>query len=94
MKRCFCLSLLAVAFLSSAAAAQTFSVLHAFSGSGDGANPFSGVTVRGGALFGVTYDTTARAGNGSVFEMQRVGNNWTFAPIYIFNGNDGANPYS
>ncbi len=27
--------------------------------------------------------------------MQRVGKNWTFAPIiYIFNGDDGANPYS
>ncbi len=81
-------------FLSPTAHAQTFSVLHAFAGAGDGVSPLSGVTVRGGALFGVTYATTPRAGTGSVFEMQRVGKNWTFAPIYVFNGDDGANPYS
>ena len=49
----FCLLAL-VACLTPAAHAQTFGVLDAFTGEGEGTQPFSGVTLRGGALFGVT----------------------------------------
>ena len=81
-----------ILFAAPGSHAQTFSVLHAFTGTGDGANPTAGVTLRGGALFGTTYSTTIRAGNGSVFEMQRSGATWNLVPIYKFNGSDGGNP--
>jgi len=92
LKSCFCLTLIAVLASIGPASAQTFSVLHAFTGTGDGANPTAGVTLRGGALFGTTYSTTIRAGDGSVFEMQRAGNTWALTPIYKFSGPDGRNP--
>ncbi len=89
----FCL-IMFLALLAPAAHAQTFSVIHTFTGTGDGTKPNVGVTIRGGALFGTTYDTTGHSGSGSVYEMTRVGDNWTFNSIYHFSGPDGANPYA
>ena len=92
LKNRVCFTLIAVLTSIAPSAAQTFSVLHAFTGTGDGANPVAGVTLRGDALFGTTYWTTIRAGNGSVFEMQRSGDTWKLIPIYKFNGSNGRNP--
>ena len=63
LKNRVCFTLIAVLTSIAPSAAQTFSVLHAFTGTGDGANPVAGVTLRGDALFGTTYWTTIRAGN-------------------------------
>ena len=92
LKNRVCFTLIAVLTSITPSAAQTFSVLHAFTGTGDGTNPTAGVTLRGGALFGTTYSTTIRAGNGSVVGMQSVGDTWKLTPIYKFNGTDGRNP--
>ncbi len=80
------------------ARAQTFSVIHTFTGSGgDGANPESGVTLRGGVLYGTTYGGgIGGPGNrvGTVYQMTHVGSDWIYTPIFFFRGDGvgGANP--
>ncbi len=72
-----------------AAQAQTFSVIHAFTGGGDGANPDAGVTIRAGILYGTAF--TGGNGNGSVYQITHSGNNWVTLPISLLSGG-GANP--
>ncbi|MGA2904512.1 MAG: choice-of-anchor tandem repeat GloVer-containing protein [Candidatus Korobacteraceae bacterium] len=73
--------------------AQTYQVLHNFSGGGDGAYPYAGVTVGPG---GVLYGTTSRGGthnNGVVFKLTYRGSSWTLSPLYGFTGgSDGGIP--
>jgi uncharacterized repeat protein (TIGR03803 family) len=94
LKSVVSLSLIAlVTSFGLAAHSQTFSVLYTFNDSGEGFSPFAGVTLRGGALFGIASSHTP--GNGLVFELQAAGNSWLYAPIYIFNSRtDGYNPTS
>jgi uncharacterized repeat protein (TIGR03803 family) len=73
-------------FASSPAQAQTFSVIHAFAGYGDGEFPDAGVTLRGASLFG----TASKGGDsqnpyGTVYQVSQVGSQWFTAPIYLFN---------
>jgi hypothetical protein len=96
---------LAIALLTiSPATAQTFAVLHAFSGGGDGANPIGAGLVmdRGGNLYGATVDggmvRPNCAGNetgscGTVFRMSRRGSGWILSTLYEFTGGtDGYAP--
>jgi uncharacterized repeat protein (TIGR03803 family) len=78
--------------LTQAAQAQTFTVLHNFTGGEDGAAPKAGVTMDGaGNLYGTTY--TGGGGYGTVYRLKRSGSNWVFSPLYSFGGgSDGANP--
>ncbi len=75
-----------------AAQAQTFSVLHTFSGGGDGANPHAGLIMdAGGSLYGTAY--SGGLGFGTVFKLKRSGSGWVVNSLYSFaGGNDGANP--
>src|ERR1700693_112834 len=60
----------------------------------DGANPYNGVILRGGNLYGVTYAGGAY-GNGIVFELTPNGSAWTETVLYSFTGgSDGAFPYA
>ena len=81
-------------FTTHAMQAQTFSVLHYFSGGGDGASPYAGVTV---GPSGVLYGTASAGGNhgaGVVFKLTYQGSSWTLSPQYEFTaGSDGAMPY-
>jgi uncharacterized repeat protein (TIGR03803 family) len=75
--------------------AQTFSVLHNFTGGEDGANPAAGVTV---GPSGVLYGTAAYGGTGNnygtVFKLSQVNSSWVLSPLYDFIGGfDGAVPY-
>lgn len=72
--------------------AQTYTVLHNFTGGGDGAYPYAGLTIdQGGNLYGTTADYGR--GNGKVFKLSRRGSGWVFNPIYTFQGGtDGAQP--
>src|SRR5271157_5903616 len=72
--------------------AQTYTVLHEFTGGTDGAGPLAGLTIDGGGrLYGTT--TAGGAGYGTVFELKHAGSGWTFAPLYSFGGgDDGAVP--
>jgi len=68
------------------ARAQTFTVLHSFTGGIDGANPYNGVTTD---QFGHLFAPTAQGGMGhpdvgSAFELTSRGSGLTFTPIYEF----------
>ncbi len=80
------------AFLSKPAWAQTFQVIHNFSGGGDGANPQTGFSIdAAGNLYGTTFD--GAAGYGTVFKLRNSGDGWVLTPLYTFRGgNDGAYP--
>ncbi len=77
--------------------AQTFTVLHQFSGP-DGAAPVAGLTMdRAGNLYGTALIggqgfQYCNLGCGTVFKLTHNSSGWVFTPIYIFTGPDGANP--
>ena len=75
-----------------AAQAQTLTVLHSFSGGGDGDSPSAGLTMdKAGNLYGTTE--YGAAGNGTVFKLSHSGSGWVLSTLYTFQGgNDGANP--
>ena len=82
-----------------AAHAQTFRVLHAFTGQSDGAAPIGGITIdAAGNLYGTTSAGGA-AGFGNVYRLMRGGSGWNFYLLYSFQGftqfsQDGGSPYS
>jgi uncharacterized repeat protein (TIGR03803 family) len=80
-------------FLIPAAQAQTFSVIHNFSGGGDGQSPLAGVTVGPpGVLYG-TASAGGAHGYGTVFKLTHIGSGWPVSPLYEFTGgSDGAQP--
>jgi len=85
--------------VASQPAQAQFSVIHNFSGAGDGGNPYVGLTMdAAGNFYGTTYNGGNQAcfeGCGIVFKLMRSGSGWTFHPLYSFaGGNDGAHPYS
>jgi uncharacterized repeat protein (TIGR03803 family) len=95
----FFVGILATSTLAAPVAqAQTFQIIHTFSGP-DGANPMVGLTMdRVGNLYGTTeYGGTAEGycapGCGTVFKLGRKGSGWVFNPLYSFQGgSDGAYP--
>jgi uncharacterized repeat protein (TIGR03803 family) len=85
------LSVLAVA-MAQDAQAQTFSVLHYFTGGLDGDDPYAGVTV---ARSGVLYGTAADGGShsaGTVFKLSQVNSSWVSTPLYEFTGGNASLP--
>jgi uncharacterized repeat protein (TIGR03803 family) len=85
-----------------AAHAQTYTVLHNFTGGGDGAAPFAELTLdRAGNLYGTTASggggscpiEYGAAGCGVVFKLSNTGSGWIETPLYAFQGgDDGARP--
>ena len=86
IKWIMCTAIFATAILTQA---QTFAVLHSFTGFGDGSVPEAGVTIdRAGNLYGTTFQ-------GSVFKMSHRGSGWVLSTLYTFaGGSDGARPAS
>ena len=72
--------------------AQTFNVLHNFTGGQDGGSPFAGLNMdKAGNLYGTT--AFGGSGNGTVFRLVFKNSHWVFQPLYSFaGGTDGANP--
>lgn len=72
--------------------AQTFAVLHSFTGSSDGGGPYAGLTMdRAGNFYGTTNfggETTCGGGFGCgvVFKLKPVNSAWVLTPIYTFQG--------
>ncbi len=69
--------------------AQTYSVIHYFTGS-DGESPAAGVTIdQSGRLYGTTYSIF-----GTVFEMRDVNSYWVFSELFSmgYPGPEGARP--
>ena len=87
----------ALVVATSASQAQTFSVIHSFSGP-DGANPLAGLTIdRAGNLYGTTWaggtaNCYFKFGCGTVFKMRHAGSGWILIPLYSFSGSDGLGP--
>lgn len=80
---------------TSTASAQTYTVLHAFTGGADGAAPADGLTIdRNGNLFGTASaganqgDGCGQTGHGcgAVFKMTHAGSGWVFTPLFDFLG--------
>ena len=79
------------------ALAQTLSVLHTFSGGGDGAFPMSALTEdRAGNFYSTAYGGGTNNSAGAVFKLIRAGSGWLLNPIYEFSedGSGGSNPDS
>ncbi len=88
---------LIVSLVSVGGHAQTFSIIHSFTAIGvDGKQPWAGVTLREGALYGTTVD--GGNGCGTVYKITHTQSTWIYAPIYIFKGGqfelDGCDPYA
>src|ERR1700758_75716 len=89
--------------LSLEATAQTFTVLHTFSGGKDGAYPYAGLAIdKKGNLYGTANQggnlkapcPPVNDGCGTVFKLAPSKSGWTFHPIYTFRGGkDGEGPY-
>lgn len=75
------------------AQAQTFTVLHSFTGGADGESPDAGLTMDAGANLSGTTANGARGG-GTVFKLSYKGSGWVFTPLYAFEGgSDGKTPF-
>jgi len=81
--------------LTQSGQAQTYTVLHDFTGGADGAVPFAGLTMdRAGNLYG-TAGGDGAGGFGTVYKLQNKGSGWVFSPLYSFaGGGDGATPFA
>jgi uncharacterized repeat protein (TIGR03803 family) len=74
------------------AIAQTFAVLHDFTGGLDGRYPYAGVTIDHA---GTLYGTASEGGpdeNGAVFRLALKNGSWIFNPLYHFVSGEGVNP--
>lgn len=79
-KRAALASLIALLLVlpATSASAQTYAVIHTFTGGLDGFWPYAGVTVdAAGNLYGTTTEYDA----GSVYQMKRRNGNWIFATL-------------
>lgn len=82
--------------------AQTFSIIHTFTGAGDGANPAAGLTIgQGESLYGTAYfgghdrGTCAGTGCGTVYKITLHNSAWIFTRLYPFTDTgDGDGPNS
>jgi hypothetical protein len=83
-----------------ASQAQTFQVIHTFTGGGDGGIPLAGLIADGA---GNLYGTVSGGGHvgaycfsygcGAAFQLKPSGAGWVMTPLYLFqNLTDGANP--
>jgi uncharacterized repeat protein (TIGR03803 family) len=79
-------------FAGQVSQAQTFTVLHDFTGGLDGGSPYAGLSIgRAGNLYGTT--SAGGIGYGTVFELSHRGTGWVFEPLYGFaGGSDGEGP--
>lgn len=79
-------------FVALPIAAQTFTVIHNFSGGQDGSQPVAGLTIdKAGNFYGTA--SAGGAGYGTVFKLTHKNSGWTFNPLYSFTGgNEGASP--
>lgn len=88
-----CMTILLVAVVAGLvrpAQSQTFTVLHTFTGTPDGANPMVGV-VRDGA--GNLYGTTVNGGSSGFGTVYKLGPSGKLTVLYSFKGTpDGQNP--
>lgn len=77
--------------IATAAHSQSLTVLHTFSGLGDGYTPGTNLVMdRRGNVYGTTQRNSL--GFGEVFELTKRGSSWVLYTLYVFAGGDGSNP--
>ncbi len=77
------------------AVAQTLTVIHSFSGGGDGANPSTGISIDSADNLYGTAGALVVGDNGSVWQLRRAGTGWILNPLHNFTGTpDGSSPTS
>lgn len=98
IKRVGSSSILALAFIlglamTPTAQAQTYQVIHTFTGGGDGAYPTSGLTIDvSGNLYGTAFGGGTQ-NDGAIFSLDNNDGSWLLTTMYSFKeGNDGAGP--
>lgn len=73
------------------ASAQSYAVLHSFTGGADGGNPYAGLTMDGaGDLYGTTR--FGGTGYGAAFKLAHSGAGWITTPLRSFLPRDGDYP--
>jgi uncharacterized repeat protein (TIGR03803 family) len=88
--RALTITFLSGTLVTQSARAQTYNVLHSFSGVPDTATPYAGLILdSAGNLYGTTY-SGGKLGRGAVFKLDKSGNE---SVLYSFSGPDGAQPY-
>jgi uncharacterized repeat protein (TIGR03803 family) len=73
--------------------AQSYSVLHTFSGGPDGGSPYAGLTIdAAGNFYGSNYcggdGDCPEHGNGVIFKLTRAGSDWVLKTLYTFQGGE------
>jgi uncharacterized repeat protein (TIGR03803 family) len=78
---------------SKAVQAQTYQVIHDFTGGVDGAEPTYGITIdSSGALYGTTFE--GDSGTGTAYKLAYKSTGWTLTPLYVFTiTSNGVIPY-
>ena len=77
---------LVLTLAAGAAQAQSFQVIHTFSGP-DGAQPNAGLTLdRAGRLYGTVRTGHSGSNWGGAYWLRRLGTGWIFSTLYIFDG--------
>lgn len=72
--------------------AQTYTVLHDFTGGADGDNPYAGLSMdRSGNLYG-TASGGGHSGAGTVFRLQQKNSAWILSTLHEFSVTDGSQP--
>ncbi len=73
--------------------AQSYTVIHDFTAGGDGANPYTGLSIDAARnLYGTAVAGGAH-GHGTIFRLKRDGAGWVLTPLYSFaGGSDGTGP--
>lgn len=94
LRTCAGLLTIVLLFAAQPLCAQTYTILHNFTGGSDGGSPYAGLTMdRAGNLYGTT--SYGGFGYGTAFELSRRDAGWLFHPIYRFGGgSDGEGPLS
>ncbi len=86
------------AVVTPSAPAQTFKIIHNFTGAGDGRTPWAGLTMdQAGNLYGTTCGDACGGGGtaGTAFKLSKKGSGWIVSPLYSFAGSaSGASPYA
>jgi uncharacterized repeat protein (TIGR03803 family) len=72
----FCFTIGAIAMTAAHLTAQTFTILHSFTGGSDGAYPVGGLVLSGNTLFGAA-DSGGSSGHGTLFAVKTNGTGFT-----------------
>jgi len=91
-------AVLFILLMAAVAQAQTYTILHNFTGGADGAGPGGLIIDAAGNLYGAAAGGGLSSQNcdgtcGLVFKMKASGQGWVLTPLYDFQGgSDGADP--